>query len=149
MQLTCPCCHSRFGIEAALQGDAGRELLALLAGIEPAVARPLFAYLGLFRASKTQLSWDRALRLAREVLQLGDAAVLAAALTETVAAMDEKRATPSWKPLTSHNYLRRVLESTAARFEASPGMSHAPEPIARVPKSKAGQALVALEGMKR
>lgn len=150
MQLTCPCCYTRFGIEAALQADAGRDLMALLAGMDAALARPLFAYLGLFRAAKTQLSWDRALRLAREVLALADGQVLAAALAETVTAMDEKRAQGAWKPLGNHNYLKRVIESTTARLEALPA---APNNVSvsepRLPRSNTGRALIGLEAMKR
>jgi len=151
MQLTCPCCHVRFPLEAALQDEAGRELLALLAGLDSAIARPLASYLGFFRATKTQLGWDRALRLAREVLELSiDQRQLQVALDETVTAMTEKRAQGAWKPLGGHNYLRRVLESTTARLEASPMASAENErSTARAPRSKAGQALVALQGMRR
>ncbi|MGA0610524.1 hypothetical protein [Caldimonas sp. KR1-144] len=152
MQLTCPCCHVRFPLEAALQDEAGRELLALLAGLDSAIARPLASYLGFFRATKTQLGWDRALRLAREVLDLTvDQGHLQVALDETVAAMAEKRAQSGWKPLGGHNYLRRVLESATARLEASAGadLHQSRSSAAPAPRSKTGQALVALEGMKR
>jgi len=151
MQLTCPCCHARLPLEAALQDDAGRELLGLLAGLDAALARPLVSYLGLFRARTTQLGWDRSLRLAREVLELSSQpAALQAGLVETVAAMDEKRAQASWKPLGNHNYLRRVLEGVEARLAALPAASVVAAPSNTVaPRSRTGQALVGLQGMKR
>jgi hypothetical protein len=149
MLLSCPACHARFSIEAALQDDAGRELLALLAPMEPALSRPLFAYLGLFRSASRALSWDRALRLAREVQGLcANQAALAQSLVETVASLDDKRAQPGWKPLSNHNYLKRVLESVEAR--ALPAvLPQGGETAAHKFKSKDGQALAALEGMKR
>lgn len=151
MQLTCPCCHVRFPLESALEHDAGRELLALLAGLDSALARPLVAYMGLFRARTTQLGWDRALRLAREVLELSrQPAALQAALTETVTAMEDKRAQAGWKPLGNHNYLRRVLEGVEARLGALAAMPAAESSTpAAAPRSRTGQALVSLQGMKR
>ena len=147
MQLTCPCCHVRYPLEAALQVDAGGELLALMSGLEPDLARPLVAYLALFRAKTTQLGWDRALRLAREVLGLcSDPGVLRAALTDTLTAMDEKRQAPGWKPLGNHNYLKRVLETAAARSAVAP---IEPAPGRRQLTSKTGQALATLEDLKR
>lgn len=156
MQLTCPCCHARYPLGAALDRDAGAELLALLADTPPALARPLVAYLGLFRARTTQLGWDRAGRLAREVLALAtDEAALAEALQSTVAAMDEKRQQGGFKPLANHNYLARVLESTTARSdlrnEARAGLvvqGQAPHQPAK-PTSATVAGLSALEGLKR
>lgn len=152
MQLTCPCCHARYPLGAALDRDAGAELLALLADTPPALARPLVAYLGLFRARTTQLGWDRAGRLAREVLALAtDEAALAEALQHTVAAMDEKRQQGGFKPLTNHNYLARVLESTTARSDARTSLvvqGEAPRQAAK-PTSATAAVLGALEGLKR
>lgn len=158
MQLHCPCCHARFPFEAALQDDAAREVNALLVILQPSLVRPLIAYIGLFRAAGRPLAWDRALRLMNETIALAPFAVpaLEAALVETVAAMDEKRAQGGFKPLGNHNYLKRVLESTTARFdarfEATSGLVQSQAEgatLVRTPKSKSGQAAVALEGMKR
>ncbi len=150
MQLNCPCCHARFPFEAALQDDAAREVNGLLVAMQPQLLRPLISYIGLFRAAGRQLAWDRAQRLMVETLNLApfDVPALAAALVETVAAMDEKRAQAGWKPLGNHNYLKRVLESTTARQGAA---APAGDLVAAraAPKSKTGQAVVALENMKR
>jgi len=152
MQLNCPCCHARFPLEAALQDDAAREVNGLLVTLQPQLMRPLISYIGLFRAAGRQLAWERALRLMHETVNLapGHVPELEAALVETVAAMDDKRAQAGWKPLTNHNYLKRVLESTTARLDATAALNPAQaQPVASAPRSKTGQAVVALEGMKR
>ncbi len=145
MQISCPCCHARFSVEAVVQDDAARELFALLAE-HGAIVRPLFGYLGLFRSASRALAWDRTLKLAREVVALAGDAALHDALWEVVASFAEKRAQPGWKPLANHNYLKRVLESVAAR-----GVQVERDPAAagRRMQSKTGQALEALEGKKR
>lgn len=113
MNLTCPCCFATISIEAALESASGRELMGVLAQAGP-MARPLAAYLGCFRSPPRALAWDRALKLAREVLEIGaDPRALAAALGETVEAMRAKREQGDSRPLKNHNYLRRVLESVA------------------------------------
>lgn len=107
MQLArCPICHSRISLEALVQDRAGRELLALLANLDTLTGSALVSYLGLFRASYRDLANDRALRLARETLSLGDVTRLSSALAETVEAL---RDILPQKPLTGHSYLKRVL----------------------------------------
>ncbi|WP_041388947.1 hypothetical protein [Polaromonas sp. JS666] len=154
MQLNCPCCHARYPFEAALQDDAAREVNGLLVVMQPQLMRPLISYIGLFRSAGRQLAWERALRLMQETLNLApfNPAALESALVDTIAAMDEKRGQGGFKPLANHNYLKRVIESTTARQEAASSLVQTPldgAPPARVPKSKSGQAVVALEGMKR
>lgn len=152
MQLTCPCCHARYPLEAATQDEAARELLEL--STKAGELWPLIVlYMTFFRPSKTALAWSRAKRLAKQTLELSShTAALAEALHEACAALAEKRAQPGWKPMTGHNYLKRVLESVEARqgpSAAGPTWQQQADALARVPKSKGGQALVALEGMKQ
>ena len=140
MQITCPRCAERFSLEAAVEDECGRALMALL-GRNGAIARELVAYLGLFRPRTRALRWSRALALAEDVEQLtkthGDVAV-AEALRQTVEAMRQKMAGPGWKPLTSHGYLKRVLETITARADApTPPAIAAPA----APKSKTAQAI--------
>lgn len=154
MQLTCPCCHAHVPLEAALQDEAGRELVAMLAAMQPQLALPLVHYLGFFRPLRQQLGWGRSLRLAHEVVALCPTPVdmLVHGLLEASRGLDEKRAQPGWKPLGNHNYLRRVLESVQARMHgatADLGTAAAPPPSTKAPRSQAGGALVALEGMRR
>lgn len=48
----CPICHSDIHLDQLLEDDAGRELLGLIAQCQAEVARPLVAYIGLFRPEK-------------------------------------------------------------------------------------------------
>lgn len=160
MKLRCPCCHASNSLEAFTADDAGRELLVLLAGTGP-LFRPLVAYLGMFRPANRDLSHDRALRLAREVVDLGaDPRAMAAALAETVEAMRAKRDAGQIKPLTNHNYLKKVLETVGAtcRVALEPGEMANPgrpdgSPLQRqqpaAPRSKRAQGIAALEDWSR
>ena len=138
MRLTrCPICHSRISLEALVQDEAGRELLALVARLDTLTG----AALGLFRSASRDLANERALKLARETLGMTiDTARLAIALSETVEAL---RGKPR-QPLKNHNYLTKVLESVQAR----PVIAHT-EQGAVAPRSKAGQACMTLEHLKR
>lgn len=154
MRLKCPACHAEFSLAAALDDEAGRQLTVLLADLPREVSRPLLAYAGLWRSATRALSWDRALRITREALALtADHAALAAALAETVEAMRVKQAEPGWKPLTSHNYLRRVLDSTTARsagqaLAVNGARPPVPTALAR-PPSTTLQGLAELERLRR
>ncbi len=155
MQLTCTVCHAQQPLEAMLQDEAGRELMGMLVSLQPPLLLPLVHYLGFFRPAKQQLGWGRSLRLAREVVDLAPFAadVLAQALAEANRGLDEKRQQGGFKPLGNHNYLKRVFETLQARAEACgavPAATVATDAAApRVPRSQAGQALVALEGLRK
>lgn len=142
MRIRCPVCYTEHALEAILEDEAARELMALLGELPREVSRPLVAYLGLWRSRTRALAWDRALRIAREALALhADTTLLGAALAETVEAIRGKRERgEDTRPLSSHHYLRRVLETVAAR-----GVS--PQPLRDVrpaPASRTAQALAAL-----
>lgn len=127
MRLRCPVCHAEAALEAWAEDEAAREMMALLAGLDAPLGRALAAYLGLFRSKSRALSWERAVRLAREVLSLGlDEAVLSQALSDTVEAMRQKREAGDIRPLENHNYLKRVAESVAARGVVSVGAAVVP-----------------------
>ena len=71
MQLSrCPICHSRISLEALVQDEAGRELMALVAKLDTQTGAALVSYLGLFRSVSRDLANERALKLAREAKQL-------------------------------------------------------------------------------
>ena len=123
MQLTrCPVCHSRIDLEALVQDNAGRELLALLAQQDSSTGTALVTYLGLFRPAKRDLTNDRALKIARETLALEAAQWLTPALQETVDALREKRTQGDVRPLSNHNYLKSVMKSVIER-----GLRYTPE----------------------
>ena len=143
MQLSrCPICHSRISLEALVQDEAGRELMALVAKLDIQTGAALVSYLGLFRSASRDLANERALKLARETLSMTtDTARLAIALSETV---DVLRSKQTRQPLKNHNYLHKVIDSVEAR----PVIAKT-EKGAVAPKSKTGQALMTLEMLKR
>ena len=113
MQLTrCPVCHSRINLEALVQDEAGRGLLALMAKLNADLATALVSYIGLFRAKSRDLASDRALRLCNEVLALGESKMLTSALCQTLESMRAKQFAGQFKVLSNHNYLKRVLEDS-------------------------------------
>lgn len=157
----CPVCHSQISLEAVCQDEAGRELLGILANLPGEASRALVQYLGLFRPEKRDLSNDRALRLAREVLALcADSLRLSAAMSETVEAIRVKSGAV---PMKNHNYLRRVLEGmpeTAGALVVAGGVTGAvADPLAaRLHREAKGRtaapsatmnALAELEDLKR
>ncbi|MCS4503872.1 hypothetical protein NYO91_07250 [Arhodomonas aquaeolei] len=143
MRVRCPCCHAEYSIEQAVEDEAARELMGLLSDLPRETSRPLASYLGLWRAKSRALAWERALRIAREALELhGDTAALGAALSETVEAMRQKQDAGGWRPLQNHNYLKRVLESVEARPQAQrltpaePGAGQAMAPVSGASKTR-------------
>lgn len=152
MQLTrCPICHSRISLEALVQDEAGRELLRLISCVDIFTGSALIAYLGLFRSPTRDLSNAKALKLAEEVMELtdGNQNKIGQPLRQTVDSLRGK----GGKPLTNHNYLKRVLEDCnvsqnqpggwVERSEAH-AVNDRPRPLPG--KSKTSQALQALAG---
>lgn len=154
MLLTCPICHVRYSLEAILQDEAARELLSL-SGQAGRAWPGLVKYLGLFRSDTRPLAWDRALKLAKEVLEIpADPAALEIALAETVEALRAK----GGKALKNHNYLKRVLENTTPQpppFLSEGGGASSSPPIlggvggGKVSTSKTARAIGRLENWKR
>lgn len=144
MRVRCPCCHADYTIDQAVEDEAARELMGLLSDLPREASRPLAAYLGLFRAKSRALAWERALRIAREVVNLhGDTQAVGVALSETVEAMRVKQQGGDWRPLANHNYLKRVLETVASRPQPVPieRVERAPASVAALPSSKTAQAV--------
>jgi len=141
MQLICPCCHTRYPIDAANQDEAARDLLALRGSLPPRCWVPLIAYLGLFRSESRALAWDRALRLAREVMELNaDPDRLENALAETVESLRNK----GGQPLKNHNYLKRVIENSPSPQPSPTRGEGAVEVRGAAPGGKRAAALSAL-----
>ncbi len=110
----CPVCHSRLHLDALVQDDAGRELLALLSRLDRRAGGALVSYMSLFRSKSRDLANDRALRIATEALELAPVNALIPAMAHTVEQMRAKQQAGGFKPLSNHNYLKRVLENTEA-----------------------------------
>lgn len=120
----CPICHSHIHLDALVQDDAGRQLLALVSKLGYQLGPALVSYLGLFRPAKQDLSNARALNLAQETLALtSNQPLLAEALRETVQSLHAKRHQGESKPLANHNYLKRVMEAKAGAAPVQPRAS--------------------------
>ncbi len=127
MQLTCPVCFARYSLEAALSDDDARRAVAAALKMPAPLGDLVLRYIGLFRAPKRALSWDRAARLIEELLvpmQAGRierhgrtwAAPLdawRAALTDMLDRRDKLQL-----PLRSHGYLFEVITAQANKTEA-------------------------------
>ena len=149
MRIKCPSCFAEFDLLSALDSEAGRSLMGLLAKLDPSMSRPLVAYLSLFRSASRALSWDRALKLAEEVLALdADKVRLSTALAKAVEILRDKQAAGGWKPMNNHNYLKRVLEGVSAQAETVV-ITPLKQDSKPVYKSKTAAALMSLEGLKR
>ncbi|MGX2951431.1 hypothetical protein ACWIUA_11115 [Ursidibacter sp. B-7004-1] len=118
----CPICHSDLHLEALMEDDAGRELLGKISQLSHGVAKPMVAYLGLFKPMKSNLSNSRALKILDDVLsQYECSRLLAHCLSETVQAVRKKRLNgQNHEPLTNHNYLKSVYETQKISFVATP-----------------------------
>jgi hypothetical protein len=154
MKLTrCPICHGQIHLEALVQDESGRQLMAALVPLSVEHGSALVGYIGLFRSHNRDLANDRALRLVREVLELGGQEITPA-LAEVIEAMRSKaQQNPAvWKPLSNHNYLKRVIEGMG--LQVAPGvqqsgvMTVAPAASPARMTSKTAQGLMALEAMK-
>lgn len=151
MRVKCPSCSAENDLATLFDCAAGSELMKLLSELEPTLARPLLAYLGLFRSKSRALSWDRALKLAREVLELtSNQAQLSTAIGKAVEILREKQRSGNWKPLGNHNYLKRVIEDSpietnlpAIRSEES-NEQHVPRQLT----SKTANGMIALQNFK-
>ncbi|WP_262032686.1 hypothetical protein [Serratia liquefaciens] len=113
----CPICHTDLHLDALLEDDAGRELLAQLTKLPGSTAKSMVAYIGLFRPEKSNLSNSRAVKLVKEVLdQHQPGRVLTHALSETVERIRAKRINGDKKPLSNHSYLREVYRTSEQMF---------------------------------
>jgi hypothetical protein len=150
MQLNrCPICHTRISLDALAQDEAGSALLGLLAKLDTDAGAALVGYLGLFRSNTRDLANDRALKLAREVLSLGATGNVSQAMRQTIEQIQAK----GGKPLSNHNYLKRVLEDVGIVGADLSAQTTAPEvkranQFAPTKTSKTAQALQALEDFK-
>ncbi|WP_427500779.1 hypothetical protein ACQE3E_15550 [Methylomonas sp. MED-D] len=148
MQLNrCPICHARISLDAIVQDEAGRELLGILAKLDGETGFALVGYLGLFRSVSRDLANDRALKLAKDALALADVLRLAPAMRQTVEQIQAK----GGKPLTNHNYLKRVLEDSPSPQPSPEGRgiqvagSVSDQRAGGKPASKTAQALQSLK----
>jgi hypothetical protein len=132
-------------LDALVQDQAGRELIATVSKLHVATAGAVLSYMGLFRPAKSDLSNGRALKLLNEILSLtANENALCQALEQTYTNIStNRRENSDIKPLSNHNYLKKVLQSIPAWDRDSAGATN--EIITRTaqqtPKS-VGEALL-------
>jgi len=142
MQMTrCPVCHARIGLEALVQDEAGRELLGVLSRLSMDAGSTLVGYLGLFRSASRDLANAKALKLAKEVLALAPLELVGEAMRKTV---DNLQGHGN-RPLTNHNYLKKVLEDTTVNTSTTAHAVRSGEIVIGLPRSKTAQAVQALK----
>ena len=143
MRLTCPCCGAQNSLEALLNDAAARQAVAVALAL-PGLGDRLVRYLGLFRAPKHGLTWDRAARLLEEL----NTAIAAGQITRH--GQDWPAPLDYWKsaldqvldarptltlPLKTHGYLyevvlghsRKATEARATREERAAEQTQARE----------------------
>ncbi|MCX7563757.1 hypothetical protein OS176_09470 [Xanthomonadaceae bacterium XH05] len=129
MRVSCPCCATEFPIEAGMIEADGKRLAAMLAGMEPALARAVLGYLRLFKPAKQGLRLARAVKIVQELNELVDAGRVCAderagvwrqaPVALWVAGIEQLLVTPpAGLPLGGHNYLRKVVFTLAEKHEA-------------------------------
>lgn len=142
MRLNCPACHTSFDLVSALEEGDGRDFVRWLASQEAGLVKPLVAYLSLFRSRTRALSWERALRLAQEVVAMGADPRAISHAVESLRKKQNDNGILNWKPLQNHNYLKSVM----ATLEPLPP-SAAPAFSAHVttPSSRTAEALASID----
>ncbi len=132
MKITCPSCCAQFPIEAGLLEDEGKRLAAVVADMEPVLARAALGYLRLFRPPKTALRMARAAKILRELAELVGTGTVCrdersgvrrratpAMWATGIEQMLQQRSSSLQLPLSNHNYLRALVYGIADSADAT------------------------------
>ncbi len=114
MKAQCPTCNSPLDLESLIEDGCGRSCFALIAKQPTIVQGQLIPYLQLFKPRLQGLRWSRAQFILQTLIdetKQVESNTLTAALSESVLQLSEQRRGDNWRPLSSHNYLKRVIES--------------------------------------
>jgi hypothetical protein len=119
----CTHCGSTQPLSAGFVDADGKQFALFLGALEPAMARAIAVYIGLWKPKKTRLTNLRALKIAREVIELADAGMVkrdhdsvATTPEDWINAMHHMHESkPLRIPLDSHGYLREVVMSMALK----------------------------------
>jgi hypothetical protein len=127
MQISCPICHARYALEAALTDAAAREAVAVALKLPAPLGGLLLQYIGLFRPAKRSLSWSRVTKLLTELQTLIKAGEIerngrawVAPQSHWQAALEQmlNRRDKLSLPLANHGYLLEILAGMANKSEA-------------------------------
>lgn len=128
LQIPCPACGALFDLEQALDSVDGKRFVDLLTSMPPALIRPLYNYLKLFKPAKQVLSWARALKLLQELAPMIKAAQIKrngvmyvipqAHWEQVLTELVRNRPATLTLPLKSHGYLLSILAGQADKQAA-------------------------------
>jgi len=131
IRFTCPCCGAEFPWEAGLVEADSKRLGAVLADMEPPLARAAMSYLRLFKPPKTALRLAKATKLLQELAGLVSHGTVCrdertgvrrpAPASAWIAGIEQMLAQAERLslPLANHNYLRQVVFAIADAADAA------------------------------
>ncbi|WP_434777665.1 hypothetical protein [Neisseria sp. Ec49-e6-T10] len=156
MKTKCPACGAVSSLDVLIACNDAREVVRLILNINNKLCEQLIQYLGLFRPSKTDLSWSRTAKLLNELVPDIQAQkisrnghVYSAPLEAWSWAIDQAMAarTTLKLPLKTHGYLYEILSSYQGQNAAAQVVNDLP--TAQPKKASSGlKGLAILERMK-
>lgn len=143
----CPFCHGAITLDAICQDEAGRELMAIIIGMDTVSGTSLASYLTLFRSNTRYLSNDKALKLAKEAIALGELPSVVRAMQITVDSIHNKRHSGEKTTVfKDHSYLKKVLVDIPVQMTGS----NVPAPMQPgLPLQKKSKAAIAHDELER
>jgi len=124
-QVLCPMCGALFDLEQAWNDADGRRFVQLLTSLPPAVIRPLYNYLKLFKPVKQSLRWQTILKLTQELAPMISRAVISRngieyavpipMWLEVLDGLARNRPESLVLPLKGHGYLLTILANQAEK----------------------------------
>lgn len=135
----CPACHFTLHLEAIVQDSAASDLARVFINLDRPAGQALVSYLSLFRSKSRDLANDRAFKLATETLDLAPVEQLVPALINVVQQMQAKQAAGGFKPLSNHNYLRKVLDSAVGTAVVDSDIESLPSELQSQGNNKSAQ----------
>lgn len=129
MLVKCPACNASFSLEAALAIDAGRSAVMQALAMPAPLARPLAAYLAMFRSTGRALAFDRAEKIMAELQPMLDSQLVTrngstrtaplSVWQQALERMVEHRDAGKLDlPLKTHGYLLEVVFGLADKIDA-------------------------------
>ncbi len=127
MRLTCMACGAHGSLELFTADPDARRLAELVAKLPADVGPVAVRYLGLFRPLKRGLTWDRAVKIAAEIVAMVEAGAVemrgrrypasASSFANAMQQMLDHRERLEL-PMTSHGYLIRIVAGESPREAA-------------------------------
>jgi hypothetical protein len=120
MNIVCPCCASKFPVEAGFVSNDAKRMGKLLGDMEPPVARAAMSYLRFFKPDKQELRVSRAVLVLTEIALLINSGRIS---KDDRTGLQRPCSAQLWVqgieqmlthttlelPLKSHNYLRAIV----------------------------------------